>query len=261
MAVEIRALSNEQLKQMAPSIFAEQAHAKVSDKYTFIPTTTVLESLRSEGWLPVKALQSRVNGDGPKGFQKHAITLRRDNKALNLGDAVIQALLVNSHDRSSAYQLHAGIFVLACTNGLMVADGTFGRISIRHMGNSTEDVLSASHQIITEAPRLGEIVREMKGVELNEKRQLEFAGKALELKWEAGKAPIQPYQLLTAHRYADNKTDLWNTFNRIQENLIRGGLRGRTATNHRTKTREIVSIGQNVNLNKELWTLAESYVA
>ena len=85
----------------------------------------------------MKAVESRVNGDGPRGFAKHAITLRRDNKALNLGDAIIQALLINSHDRSSPYQLHAGIFVLACLNGLMIAESTFGRISVRHMGHDS----------------------------------------------------------------------------------------------------------------------------
>jgi hypothetical protein len=41
---------------------------------------------------------------------------------------------VNSHDKSSAYQLHCGLFRLVCTNGMVVSDGTFQRISIKHSG-------------------------------------------------------------------------------------------------------------------------------
>lgn len=253
-------LSNEQLKRMAPSIFAEQAHEKVSGKYSFIPTTEVLDNLRKEGWLPVKAVESRVN-KGPAGFQKHMITLRREDKKLNLGDSVIQALMINSHDRTSPYVFHAGVFVLACTNGLMVADGTFDKIAVRHMGHDAGEIIEASYRIIKDAPKMANVVKEMKGVNLTSQLQLELASKALELKWEAGKAPIEAHQLLNAYRYADNKTDLWSTFNRVQENLLGGGLRGRSATNRRMRTREVVSIGENVKLNKGLWALAETYVA
>jgi hypothetical protein len=254
------ALSNDQLRVMAPSIFAQHAHEKVSAKYQFIPTHEILDGLRSEGWIPVKAVQSRVNGEGPKGFQKHAITLRRDLKALNVGDAVIQCLLINSHDRSSGYQVHGGIFVLACSNGLMISEGSFDRISIRHMGHTATDVIDATYRIVAEAPAIGAKVKEMKATKLNEAQQLGLAGEALLLKYPDN-APISAQQLLTAHRYADNKSDLWSVFNRIQENVIGGGLRGRTATGRRMKTREVTAIGANVSLNKALWALAESRIA
>ena len=54
---------------------------------------------------------------------------------------------------------------------------------------------------------------------------------------------------------------LWQTFNVIQENLIRGGLDGRRQTAdgriRRSRTRPINGIDQNVGLNRALWTLAE----
>jgi len=256
-----KALTNEQLMTMAPSIFAERAHEKVSAKYNFIPTHTILDGLRAEGWMPVKAVESRVNGEGPKGFQKHAITLRHGNqKALDVGDAVIQCLLINSHDRSSGYQIHGGIFVKVCSNGLMISEGSFDRISIRHMGHSVADVIEASYRIVSEAPAIGAVVKDMKATKLTENQQLSLAGEALKLKYE-NEAPISAQQLLTAHRYADNKSDLWSVFNRVQENMIRGGLRGRTATGRRMKTREVTAIGANVSLNKALWALAESRIA
>jgi len=54
---------------------------------------------------------------------------------------------------------------------------------------------------------------------------------------------------------------VWQTFNVIQENLIRGGLSGRRQTSdgriRRSQTRAINGIDQNVGLNRALWTLAE----
>ncbi len=40
--------------------------------------------------------------------------------------------------------------------------------------------------------------------------------------------------------------------------MLKGGLRGRTATGKVVSTREVVGIDQNVYLNRALWTLAES---
>ncbi len=68
-------------------------------------------------------------------------------------------------------------------------------------------------------------------------------------------------QILTPRRHDDNKSDLWATFNRVQENVIKGGLRGVTVKangeRQNRKTREVNGIDQNVRLNRALWTLAE----
>jgi len=50
---------------------------------------------------------------------------------------------------------------------------------------------------------------------------------------------------------------VWTTFNRIQENVVRGGLHGRSANGRRMSTREVTAIDGNVKLNRALWTLAE----
>jgi Domain of unknown function (DUF932) len=74
--------------------------------------------------------------------------------------------------------------------------------------------------------------------------------------------PITPAQLLiTPRRSADSGNDLWHTFNRVQENTIRGGITawGRDANNQRrrTTTREVKGIDQDVKLNRALWMLTE----
>jgi len=60
---------------------------------------------------------------------------------------------------------------------------------------------------------------------------------------------------------ADDGTDLWRVSNRIQENVIRGGLTamGRDAEGRprRTTTREVKNIDADVKINRALWLLTE----
>lgn len=74
---------------------------------------------------------------------------------------------------------------------------------------------------------------------------------------ETGAFPITESQVLRAQRSDDVGQDLWRVFNRTQENLVRGGVRGRAATGRRIRTRAVTGISENVGLNRALWTLAE----
>ena len=47
-----RPLTREELMQHVPSVFGEDKHASRSEKYTFIPTITLLENLQREGFQP-----------------------------------------------------------------------------------------------------------------------------------------------------------------------------------------------------------------
>lgn len=45
-------LSDERMREVAPSIFAQDKHASRSERYTYIPTIEVLRGLRQEGFFP-----------------------------------------------------------------------------------------------------------------------------------------------------------------------------------------------------------------
>ncbi|WP_186153310.1 DUF932 domain-containing protein, partial [Burkholderia gladioli] len=71
-------------------------------------------------------------------------------------------------------------------------------------------------------------------------------------------APITESQVLRARRSEDAGDDLWTTFNRVQESLTQGGMRGRSPAGRRIKTRPITGIDQDIRLNRALWMLAEA---
>ena len=47
-----RPLSDDQIRAVAPSIFADAPHESRSERYSYIPTATVLTELRKEGFQP-----------------------------------------------------------------------------------------------------------------------------------------------------------------------------------------------------------------
>jgi len=70
-------------------------------------------------------------------------------------------------------------------------------------------------------------------------------------------APITVEQLVEERRPEDQGSSLWTTFQRVQENTLRGRQPGRSPQGGRIQTRQIASIDRGVSLNRALWVLAE----
>ena len=137
-----RPLTNEELLTVVPSIFSEEKHTSRSERYTYIPTITLLNKLREEGFQPYFACQSKVRNDDKRGHTKHMVRLRREGN--NQGKEVPEIILLNSHDGSSSYQMIPGIFRFVCTNGLVCGD-SFGEIRVPHKGDVVGQVIEGAY--------------------------------------------------------------------------------------------------------------------
>ena len=143
------------IQALAPSVFTAQAMPGVSSRYAFVPTVHLVARLRDAGWAPVSAVQQRVNLDERRGFQKHLVRFQRRDVVPVNGEYTPELCLINSHDRSSAYQLHAGLYRFICANGMFVGDGNaFERVSIRHAGFTPDEVIEASFRILDQVPAI-----------------------------------------------------------------------------------------------------------
>lgn len=248
-------LTDEQIMRVAPSIFAEAPHESRSDRYTYIPTSVILNGLRNEGFQPFMVGQSRSRIPGKAEFTKHMIRMRHASE-INDTEAN-EIILLNSHDGTSSYQMMAGMFRFVCMNGLVLGD-TYGDVRVRHKGNVEDDVIEGAYTVLESTKRAKNARDEMRGIALDAREQQAFANSALLLRYETPDAsPIQPQQILRPRRWEDDKHDLWSVFNKVQENMLKGGLRGYNANNRRTTTREVTGIDQSTKLNRALWTLAE----
>lgn len=257
-------LTDEQIRNVAPSIFAMGAHDSRSSRYSHIPTSEVLTSLRKEGFQPFMVTQGGSRIEGKAEYTKHMLRLRHESAAeVGVGDTFREIVLVNSHDGTSSYQLMAGMFRLVCSNGMVVGAGSgFDEVRVKHTGNVIPSVIDGCIEILNRLPEVSEQVREWSGLQLTEGERTAFSRAALAMRYEDTEAPFEADKLLTLHRREDEAPNLWNTLNTVQENVIRGGIgyvlrdeQGRRKQIRRT--REVAGIDQNVKLNRGLWVLAE----
>ena len=251
------ALSNEQIAYHAPSVMAAEAHESRGERYSFIPTIQVIDGLRAEGFQPYEIRQTKVRDASKREHTKHMVRMRHASSIVN--DEVPEIILLNSHDGSSSYQIMSGVFRFVCSNGLIAGD-MFNNIKVRHSGNVVGDVIEGATRVLEDAKQIGSRIDEYKAIALDQSEQQAFAKAALQLRW-GDDAPINTNRLLAAHRHADVKGDLWTTFNRVQENMLKGGVPGRSATGRRITTRAVGGVTENVKLNKALWTLADTMAA
>ncbi|MFK3662771.1 DUF932 domain-containing protein [Scandinavium sp. NPDC088450] len=251
-----RPLTNDELARIVPSAFSEEKHESRSEKYTYIPTINILDRLRDEGFQPYYAAQSRTRDIGKRDYTKHLLRLRRHDQ-IN-GKEVPEILLLNSHDGSSSYRMIPGMFRQICTNGL-VAWKNFGEFIVPHKGDIVGQVIEGAYEVLKTFDNVDGSIEMMRGVDLSEREQLLFGRMALEYKYEGAHIPITEQQVIRHRRWEDNRSDLWTTFNRVQENVIRGGVRGKTAKGKTTSTREVTGIDGDIKLNQVLWKMAEEF--
>lgn len=253
-------LDNDTIARAAPSVFAEGKHESRSDRYTYIPTSQLLEGLRTEGFMPYEVRQGGSRDAVKRNFTKHMIRLRHE-AAVSVGDSFREVILLNSHDGTSSYQLMSGVFRMVCSNGLVCAEGEAQMIRVPHKGDIVSQVIEGAYQIIDQGAAIDSQISDMRSLQLTHGEQEVFAEASLALRYDAETAPdIAPSQINAVRRNADQGDDLWRTFNRAQENLIRGGVNyvHRNANGQRSsrETRPVNSIEGNLSLNRALWTLA-----
>jgi hypothetical protein len=262
-----RAMSEDEMRRVAPSIFATTAHDSRSERFQAIPTIDVLRGLMKEGFMPVGAKQSTSRDASKVDFTKHLIRLRKieDDAKFKVGDTVCEILLKNANDGTSAYDLMAGLFRIRCLNSLVAQTGTIDSVKVRHSGDVQGKVIEGTYRVLNEAHAALAAPEAWQAIRLNRDEAGAMAEAAHVLRFADADGeittPIKADQLLAPRRSGDTNGDLWTTFNVVQENVIRGGLRGiqrnPDGTRRRVSTRAVNGIDQDVKLNKALWILAE----
>jgi hypothetical protein len=130
---------------------------------------------------------------------------------------------------------------------------------VQHKGDIVGRVIEGAYEVLRGFERVDASRDAMRIITLDDDEATVFAQSALALKYDDPdkRAPITEQQLLTSDRHEDRGRDLWTTFNRVQEHLIRGGLPARAANGRRMRTRGVHGIDQNIHINRALWILAE----
>ena len=257
MSKNIKPLNNNELRVKAPTLFTSEPHFDVSDKYHFIPTIDVIEEIRANNWYPVNVSVANVRDEEKEGFQQHCVRFRHFEDLLNPKDNAVELLLFNSHDRSKAFSISAGIFRFVCANGLVVSDSVFESYKIKHLGDRDNDVAAAVAKITAIKEKLIEKIKTLSSIQLSNVEKESFAKLSIPLRFEKH-LEVDYNDLLIPHREEDYKDDLYTVLNIIQENLIRGNVSGvNKESGRRFTSKEIKSITTDAQVNKGVWEIAE----
>jgi hypothetical protein len=262
------ALTEDEMRKIAPSIFATDAHSSRSERFAPIPTIEVLRQLTKEGFSPVGVLESRARDHEKQTHTKHLIRLRRlDEEAkYRVGDSVVEMLLKNANDGSAGYSLMGGLFRICCLNSLVAHTDTIEDVRIRHTGDVAAKVIEGSYTVLSKVEKVMAAPQDWPKVMLDKPTREAFAEAAHTIRFprdEEGNTttPIKAEQFLMPKRVEDNGTDLWTTFNVIQENVLKGGMEGTYRRDNGRQGRRVMrtvnGIDQRINLNRALWGMGE----
>ena len=127
-----------------------------------------------------------------------------------------------------------------------------------HKGNVVEKVIEGAYEVLGVFDRVGGETRcnAVTGTARTARNAL--ANAALKYRFGEDHQPVTVSQLLIPRRREDYSDDLWTVYQRVQENLMKGGLSGRTAQGKSSRTRAVTGIDGDVKLNRALWVMAEN---
>lgn len=252
--------SLDQLREIAPSVFAEEPAGKVSGRYGFVPTVDVVEELTGRGLVPVFAGQTMSRDHDNRPFAKHLLRFRPQYAPTIVGQSVPEVVLMNSHDGSSGFKLWLGLFRMVCCNGLIISDGVMGQVSVAHRSNAAQIVGDQSIGFMGQIDHIEDRVRRFMDRVLSPLEQGQLAETAAQLRWGNDRpAGLDHNSLLVGRRFDDAGSSLWNTLNRIQENIVKGGV-NLNRQRRQSSTRMLRSVGDDARINAKLWEAADALV-
>jgi len=265
-------LSIETMRANCPAAFAGRAAPSVSERYGHISTAQAIEIVRDMGgFYPVKAMQKPSRKFGTSQYNAHMIVFESDSLDHDGNRGTLT--LYNSGDARSAAQVFSGVWRCLCDNGLMIGDGTFSG-KLRHSKLTAANFNDLVRDTAANLPHVMDRIDRMKRVEIDPAGALEFAYDAASLRWQmdfegrgersgAYATDDTLHQINMVRRSGDGGSDLWRTFNRAQEAVVRGGvdLRSYTAKTGPSgadrKARPIGSIKDLKDVNQKLWAMAD----
>lgn len=236
--------------------FPSVPHPDMSDRYVMVDTNQVIANMADLGYkvADIRGPKFRT-ARGPYGY--HLVDFRQAKDMDRAAGEAPRVVFINSYDGSTRAQVVAGVIRFICSNGMVVGD-IVEREKVTHIGNAAKDLIERVSNIAAKSADVLERIGGFKTRNLTRAAQLEFANRATGLVLpqvdpDLGQVLNQP------RRWDDRNPDLWSTFNRVQENLVRGGLPRLNAAGKPVVTRPIVNVQRDVRVNRGLWDLLEEF--
>lgn len=199
------------------------------DTYGFVNTRDVLNTFSKAGWSPVSTQYGKVKEE-KRGFQKHLIRLENPlypsiEGLSKSNNSVPQLVLLNSHDSSTSMQLFFGLVRIACLNGI-IAGTALNSMRLVHSKSITSKLPQAIDYMVNNFGKFTNQITELQNKTMSEAAQKEFVKRIYSARLEnVNNITRIDFSIPTAMRFDDTGTDAYTIFNRVQEKLIKGGIK------------------------------------
>lgn len=252
--MEVIALNKNELRQHGTYI-AEDPAINVSNKYSFISTYKVIESLGKLGWQPHIYKQQKTKVD--PSHTKHMVRLIHEDNINNRAAKkdIPEIVVLNSHNCKSSFKAMMGVYRFVCTNGLIIADSELFSFNQKHINVEEKDVINIVKTATIKSAEAEEEIENFKNTILTESQSKEAAELVQENLFPGN---YDPSLLLQIKRDEDNRRDLYTVINRIQEWIIKGGIVVNSKTsvgNRRQLKKPINNIKREIEINNKLWAM------
>ena len=258
-------LTELEVRQAAPQAYAASPKPGVSSKYSFLPTSRIIEDMNRLGWQVNMAKSNRSRTKVNAEFGNHVIKFFHPDVFIKDSDgnkdAYINVVVMNNHMGSGAFRFELGIFRLVCENGLVIKDRDFGSFKIRHTGYSFEQLQETLNQVMDRLPDMVGRINQYNQIIMSKEAQREFAQRAFALRSYQDRQLTESEleDFLRPRRTEDQGDSLWVVLNRVQESVLKGGYHITNKKNKVRKAKSIKNIQQDLKLNQEVWELATEY--
>lgn len=244
-------------KVILPAACTTTDHAgHLTNRYRHVPTKQIIDLMAEEGFVVAGASSRAARGPGAV-YGKHMVDFRLPD-AQEIEGCVPRILFINSHDGSTSARTVAGLIRFVCSNGLVVGSNVVENSRTRHIGDDAANLIDRMKRLAKNTAPMFEQIERWSKTELTEAKMRDFALFASTMRWDDPNR-FSADDLLKVRRPEDEGRSLWRVFNRVQENIVQGGLTGILPTGRQTTTRPLLEVGANVQFNAELWALAEEF--
>ena len=244
------------MQTLPQALLQTAADPKMTDRYRVISTKDVIDIMEDQGYGVQKFKVDKTKKFDPD-FGRHMVVFRKPDETALVGEVAPQFIWTNSHNGRCSGQMRAGLYRFICENGLIIGQD-FAKDRILHSKTMADQVIERVRRLSSNTVSLFSKIEEWSKIELSEDKRNYFASEALKLRF--GEERAKSYDsatLLGIRRQQDEGYDLWKTFNRIQENAMKGDFLGKNQNGRQVHARGIKGITQDLTFNEGLWKLAE----
>lgn len=243
---------------LIPQAAQQTPHDALSQRYLAIPSTELIKAIEGSGF---DLVEQKIFSRRTDPFAKHLLKFQYKDDSIRVFDSKPEVIVINSHDGTSSLRVILGMLRLVCTNGLIVGE-TYDQGVFRHRtaeSYTLNDVVTRVEKMAQGFVDVLEDVRWMNDIELTPAERQRFAEGAMALRWYDREPLARVEDVLTPKREEDSGTDLWTTFNVVQENLTKGFHSVNLATLKPRTIRSIRGSEMDVWFNRKLWDLASEF--